>query len=392
MLHLRPPSVDHGIVSFVWALVLGVLLWVFMLAIGVSKPTAFIVAAVAAGAIFLYVRLYGEDEPAGVRRADSLRARQRQACGVALPRSPTGERSYRTGCSVAHALLRRRRHGARTSRRRHRFTRPRSAPAARPAPLPARQRLRSRRVEGEAEDEPESEGEHAQVLPAGRHEPVDRRGPTTTSTCRWNQFASGCPASSTHPQRRAPAGSRSGRRRPRSAATPTSSSRRRAATAPSSARRPRGCRTPPSSRPSSPAPIWVEIQTSRPAAPAPTRVNTPRTVPTIDITSAVSYPIGRRVFQLRELQPAGVERGRVELRRVNCFDRFAERHPANTCSTTPIASSLWNGTSTWARETRLSESRSQAGQRTAIAELRPRSPGASRKNDDGNTGRGRSSG
>jgi hypothetical protein len=63
-MHLpRPPSVDHGVVSFIWALVLGVLLWAFMLAIGVSKPTAFILAVLAACAIYLYVRLYGEDEP-----------------------------------------------------------------------------------------------------------------------------------------------------------------------------------------------------------------------------------------------------------------------------------------------------------------------------------------
>jgi len=59
----RPPSVDHGVVSFIWAFVLGVLLWAFMLAIGASKPTAFLVAALVACAIFLYVRLYGEDEP-----------------------------------------------------------------------------------------------------------------------------------------------------------------------------------------------------------------------------------------------------------------------------------------------------------------------------------------
>jgi hypothetical protein len=63
-MHLpKAPSVDHGIVSFIWALVLGVLLWAFMLAVGISKPTAFIVAAVATCAIFLYVRIYGEDEP-----------------------------------------------------------------------------------------------------------------------------------------------------------------------------------------------------------------------------------------------------------------------------------------------------------------------------------------
>ena len=63
-MHLpRSPSVDHGVSSFIWAFVLGVLLWAFMLAIGVSKPTAFILAALAACAIFLYVRLYGESEP-----------------------------------------------------------------------------------------------------------------------------------------------------------------------------------------------------------------------------------------------------------------------------------------------------------------------------------------
>jgi len=59
----KAPSVDHGVVSFIWALLLGILLWAFMLAIGVSKPTAFIVAAVAGCAIFVFVRKYGEDEP-----------------------------------------------------------------------------------------------------------------------------------------------------------------------------------------------------------------------------------------------------------------------------------------------------------------------------------------
>ena len=61
-MHLRPPSIDHGVGSFVWALVLGILLWLFMLAVGVSQGTAVILAALAACGIFLYVRLYGEDE------------------------------------------------------------------------------------------------------------------------------------------------------------------------------------------------------------------------------------------------------------------------------------------------------------------------------------------
>jgi uncharacterized membrane protein SpoIIM required for sporulation len=67
--HLRPPSIDHGVISFVWALVLAPLLWAFMLGVGVSKPTAFIIAAVAGCGIFLYVRLYGEDEPRRRRRS-----------------------------------------------------------------------------------------------------------------------------------------------------------------------------------------------------------------------------------------------------------------------------------------------------------------------------------
>ncbi|MGE5273327.1 MAG: hypothetical protein ACM3QU_06080 [Verrucomicrobiota bacterium] len=60
---MRLPSVDPGTTAFIWALVLGLLLWGFLLAIGISKPTSFIVAALAACGIFFYVRRYGEDEP-----------------------------------------------------------------------------------------------------------------------------------------------------------------------------------------------------------------------------------------------------------------------------------------------------------------------------------------
>ena len=47
-MHLRPPSIDHGITSFIWAFVLGVLLWLFLLGVGITKADAFIVAAVGA--------------------------------------------------------------------------------------------------------------------------------------------------------------------------------------------------------------------------------------------------------------------------------------------------------------------------------------------------------
>ena len=60
---LRPPSIDHGVASFLWAFGLGLFLWLGMLAIGVDGATAFILAAVAAFGIFLYVRIYGEEEP-----------------------------------------------------------------------------------------------------------------------------------------------------------------------------------------------------------------------------------------------------------------------------------------------------------------------------------------
>jgi hypothetical protein len=62
-MHLRLPSFDRGVTSFIWALVLGVYLYFGMLAIGVSKATALVISLLAFGAIFLFVRLFGGDEP-----------------------------------------------------------------------------------------------------------------------------------------------------------------------------------------------------------------------------------------------------------------------------------------------------------------------------------------
>jgi hypothetical protein len=63
VVHLRPPSIDRGVTSFLWACGLGLYLWLGMMSVGVSSATAFILAAVLGGAIFLYVRIYGGDEP-----------------------------------------------------------------------------------------------------------------------------------------------------------------------------------------------------------------------------------------------------------------------------------------------------------------------------------------
>jgi hypothetical protein len=61
-MHLRPPSIDRGVTSFLWAFGLGLYLWLGMLAVGVSGATAFILSALAGAGIFLFVRLFGGDD------------------------------------------------------------------------------------------------------------------------------------------------------------------------------------------------------------------------------------------------------------------------------------------------------------------------------------------
>ena len=58
------PSIDQGVQAFVWAAIFFLILWLGMLAVDVSQATAFILSLVAAGAIFLFVRLRGGDDPA----------------------------------------------------------------------------------------------------------------------------------------------------------------------------------------------------------------------------------------------------------------------------------------------------------------------------------------
>jgi hypothetical protein len=64
-MQLRPPSIDRGVISFLWAFGLGLFLWLGMMSVGVSAGTAFIISVVAGGAIFLYVRIYGEPDRPG---------------------------------------------------------------------------------------------------------------------------------------------------------------------------------------------------------------------------------------------------------------------------------------------------------------------------------------
>jgi len=58
-MHLRSPSIDHGVRSFLWALVFFVILYFGMVAIAVASGTAFLLSLVLSFLIFLFVRTRG---------------------------------------------------------------------------------------------------------------------------------------------------------------------------------------------------------------------------------------------------------------------------------------------------------------------------------------------
>jgi hypothetical protein len=60
-MHLRAPSIDHGVQAFVWSFVFFLFMRLGGLAIDVPGGIAFVVSLVAAGAIFLFVRTRGGD-------------------------------------------------------------------------------------------------------------------------------------------------------------------------------------------------------------------------------------------------------------------------------------------------------------------------------------------
>ncbi len=59
--HIRLPSIDPGIVAALWGIGLGLYIYFGMVAIGSTRATAFVIAAVSAAAIALFVRLRGAD-------------------------------------------------------------------------------------------------------------------------------------------------------------------------------------------------------------------------------------------------------------------------------------------------------------------------------------------
>jgi hypothetical protein len=59
-MHLRAPSIDKGVQSFIWALVFFLYIFFGMKAIGIDGATSLIVGLVASFLIFLFVRTRGD--------------------------------------------------------------------------------------------------------------------------------------------------------------------------------------------------------------------------------------------------------------------------------------------------------------------------------------------
>ena len=58
-MHLRMPSTDRGVQSFLWALLFFVILYFGMVALDIHKGTALLVSLVSSVLIFLFVRTRG---------------------------------------------------------------------------------------------------------------------------------------------------------------------------------------------------------------------------------------------------------------------------------------------------------------------------------------------
>ena len=62
-MHLRPPAIDHGIISLLWAVFFGLFIWIGGSAVGYSSSETFIIGAVVGFLTFVFVRVYGDEEP-----------------------------------------------------------------------------------------------------------------------------------------------------------------------------------------------------------------------------------------------------------------------------------------------------------------------------------------
>jgi purine-cytosine permease-like protein len=59
----NPPSIDPGVMAFIWALLLALFIYFGLKAVGSSGATAIVLALLGFAGIWLFVRLRGEDGP-----------------------------------------------------------------------------------------------------------------------------------------------------------------------------------------------------------------------------------------------------------------------------------------------------------------------------------------
>ncbi len=67
----RPPSIDQGVIALIWAIGLGIYIYFGLLAVGQSGATAIVISLVSFAAIWLFVRLRGEEPVRRPRRRRS---------------------------------------------------------------------------------------------------------------------------------------------------------------------------------------------------------------------------------------------------------------------------------------------------------------------------------
>jgi hypothetical protein len=62
-MHLRMPSIDPGVQSFIWAFVFFLVMWLGAIALGFPAGTSLLISFLVACGIFLLVRTRGGDYP-----------------------------------------------------------------------------------------------------------------------------------------------------------------------------------------------------------------------------------------------------------------------------------------------------------------------------------------
>jgi len=63
-MHFHFPSIDAGVMAFVWALLLALYIYFGLLAVGASAAFSIVITLVSFAAIWLFIRLRGDDSPA----------------------------------------------------------------------------------------------------------------------------------------------------------------------------------------------------------------------------------------------------------------------------------------------------------------------------------------